>query len=310
MITIAVTTYNRPDYLILALNAILNQTYTDFELVILDNGSGPDTECVIQDFQRKDERIKVIKNPINNREFVNEIFHLQTREFLLWTHDDDIMKQDFLEVMLNEIIVNDLNLLSCNVELIDEYGEIIGVNKNYHHLHLKLISNDFFEEYFNYQMPILPTLIMRTSIIAHNNLNFNVNFGPAADIFFHYQCLKISPIGILNKVLFQYRIHPEQDSQKHAGIMECDLFNNLYNQNIIELEKSKKLIFRRFFSYFLGAILTKDKELREKSLRVIKNTGIFGYFNSIVFGVVFNNRFLWFLYKCKIKIIFSLKTIK
>ena len=50
-LTIALQTYNRPKYLSESISSILNQTFEDYELVILDNGSGPDTASDVKSFE-------------------------------------------------------------------------------------------------------------------------------------------------------------------------------------------------------------------------------------------------------------------
>ena len=59
-LTIALTTYNRPNYLSKAIKSVLNQTFKDFDLIILDNGSSQDTRHVVDTF--KDSRIKYVRN--------------------------------------------------------------------------------------------------------------------------------------------------------------------------------------------------------------------------------------------------------
>ena len=63
-LTIALQTYDRPKYLSESITSILNQTFKDYELIILDNGSGPETVSVIKSFH--DSRIRYIRN--NNYE--------------------------------------------------------------------------------------------------------------------------------------------------------------------------------------------------------------------------------------------------
>ena len=63
-LTIVLTTYNRPNFLKLAIDAILIQTFTDFDLVILDNGSDDRTSSVIKLFN--DSRITSLKTEKND----------------------------------------------------------------------------------------------------------------------------------------------------------------------------------------------------------------------------------------------------
>ena len=73
-LTIALQTYNRPNYLSESITSILNQTFKDYELIILDNGSDPDTVSVVKSFQ--DSRIRYIRNNINDLNFLNKAFEV------------------------------------------------------------------------------------------------------------------------------------------------------------------------------------------------------------------------------------------
>jgi len=84
-ITIVLTTYNRPNYLKLAIDAILSQTFTDFELVILDNGSDERTSEIINQFN--DNRILSVRTEKNDFNFVNKAFEYTKNEYLMITHD-------------------------------------------------------------------------------------------------------------------------------------------------------------------------------------------------------------------------------
>jgi len=61
LVSVIIPTYNRANLLPRAIKSVLNQTFKDFELIIVDDGSTDNTEEVIKEFQRKDERIKYIK---------------------------------------------------------------------------------------------------------------------------------------------------------------------------------------------------------------------------------------------------------
>ncbi|MEG1681111.1 MAG: glycosyltransferase family A protein, partial [Stenotrophomonas sp.] len=96
-LTVALLTYNRPHYLQLALRAIIEQTYADFELLVMDNGSTDHTPEVVLGF--KDDRLRYVRNaPGHPASFNGTSAILIARgKRLLVTHDDDIMEPYMLQ---------------------------------------------------------------------------------------------------------------------------------------------------------------------------------------------------------------------
>lgn len=64
-VSVIIPTYNRAHLIGRAIQSVLNQTYQDFELIIVDDGSTDNTEDIIKEFQKKDERIKRIRHDKN-----------------------------------------------------------------------------------------------------------------------------------------------------------------------------------------------------------------------------------------------------
>jgi len=64
-VTVIIPTYNRAHLVCRAIQIVLNQTYKDFELIIVDDGSTDNTEDIIKEFKKKDERIKYIRHKKN-----------------------------------------------------------------------------------------------------------------------------------------------------------------------------------------------------------------------------------------------------
>ena len=65
MVSIVMPTYNAVKYIQGAVESVLRQTYTDWELLIVDDGSTDGTEQLIQNLIKMDERVKLVKNKEN-----------------------------------------------------------------------------------------------------------------------------------------------------------------------------------------------------------------------------------------------------
>ena len=119
-LTVALTTYNRCHYLRQALPAILGQTYGDFELLVLDNGSTDETPYYV--LECKDSRLRYIRNPPGHTSSFNSISAqwIARSERLLITHDDDIMEPKMLERQMALISQRpDLTAIWTNKSIID-----------------------------------------------------------------------------------------------------------------------------------------------------------------------------------------------
>jgi len=125
-LTVALTTYNRSHYLRQALPAILAQTYGDFELLVLDNGSTDDTAQFV--LECRDSRLRYVRNPPGHTSSFNSISAqwIARGERLLITHDDDIMEPQMLERQMALIAERpDLTAVWTNKSIIDKDGNML-----------------------------------------------------------------------------------------------------------------------------------------------------------------------------------------
>lgn len=108
-LTIGVTTYNVERYLSVALDAVLAQDFTDFEIVVCDNVSTDRTWQICQAYAARDARLRVYQNPANIGFAANyrRVVELATGEYFRYTSHDDLMAP---------------TLLSACVKALDEAG--------------------------------------------------------------------------------------------------------------------------------------------------------------------------------------------
>ena len=108
MISIVMSSYNRPKKLKRAVDSVLKQTFTDWELVIVDDNSKEDTQAVAEAF--KDPRIRYIKrkkNFGNDTRPKNEGILASKGEFICFLDDDNEYRPDHLAILLKEIQKDD-----------------------------------------------------------------------------------------------------------------------------------------------------------------------------------------------------------
>lgn len=125
-LTVALLTYNRAHYLRESLHAILGQTWGDFELLVLDNGSTDETPDVV--LGARDKRLRYVRNPPGFTANFNGISAkwIARGDRILITHDDDIMEADMLERQMGLIArYPELTAVWTNQSIIDGQGRLL-----------------------------------------------------------------------------------------------------------------------------------------------------------------------------------------
>lgn len=122
-VSVCVPTFDRPTLLRVCLESILRQTFTDFELLVLDNASSEDTRDVVLSFS--DPRLRYHRNDVNIGPFPNMNLGLELArgDFVCIAHDDDVYLPRFLERSTAFLTADpDLSMVHCAVFEIDEAG--------------------------------------------------------------------------------------------------------------------------------------------------------------------------------------------
>lgn len=101
-VSIVLTTYQRPQMLKRALKSIVTQSFSNFELIIVDDGSVDETDEIVEQFKERDPRIKYIKLPKNSGSHSlpkNEGTRAATAPVICYFDDDNVMMRDHVNVL-------------------------------------------------------------------------------------------------------------------------------------------------------------------------------------------------------------------
>ncbi|HRQ40414.1 MAG TPA: glycosyltransferase family A protein [Chloroflexota bacterium] len=127
-VSIGLPVFNGERYLSDTLDSILNQTFTDFELVIADNGSTDGTRQICEAYAAKDKRIKYHRSSTNLgiAPNYNRAFELSSGEYFKWADYDDLIAPDFISKCL-DVLENHPDVSVCfpKGKVIDENGVVL-----------------------------------------------------------------------------------------------------------------------------------------------------------------------------------------
>jgi glycosyltransferase involved in cell wall biosynthesis len=127
-VTVALPVYNGERYVAGALEALLGQTFEDFELVISDNASTDATESVCRATADRDPRVRYIRHEVNRGLVWNHRYALEQAggRYFTWTNHDDLLAPTYLERCV-EVMEADPGVVHCSTKtvIIDEHGQPI-----------------------------------------------------------------------------------------------------------------------------------------------------------------------------------------
>lgn len=134
LISVIVPIYNVEDYLDRCVDSIINQTYKNLEIILVDDGSPDNCPKMCDDYAKKDSRIKVVhKKNGGLSDARNAGMKVATGEYVSFIDSDDYISLDFYETLLQTIVDNDSDIVECSVvkfyedNNFDEYSDDLKV---------------------------------------------------------------------------------------------------------------------------------------------------------------------------------------
>ncbi|PGT89048.1 glycosyltransferase family 2 protein [Bacillus sp. AFS040349] len=244
LISIIVPVFNSEEFLPSCLKSILSQSYTNIELILINDGSTDKSLSICQEFEEKDKRIRVINQEnkgVSNARNVG--IEIATGEYLVFIDSDDFLENNMVEKMYKSIN-SEIDMVICGYAIHDlnfstnMNENILSIKSNKTQtLNVEDIAKDFWEYYDKGVINPLWNKIYKSSIIKKNSLRFPINIPMGEDGYFNLLYLKHSKkIIIINQPLYHYIQYPSQSSRrvfdKYFSIM-------MENFNIIESFISK-----------------------------------------------------------------------
>lgn len=205
LISVLLPTYNCELYIKEAVDSILNQTYSNFEFLIIDDCSTDNTISILKEYQ--DSRIKLILKP-KNTGYTNSLNYgisIANGKYIARMDGDDISLPTRFEKQV-KFLENNPDVVLCGTQYkIIGKNKIVTVPENHEDIKYELLQNSAFGH---------PTVMMRKSALDQLPFVYNAEREPAEDYDLWTRLLLIGNLYNLQEVLLQYRIHDSQVSSK------------------------------------------------------------------------------------------------
>ncbi|MBQ3116174.1 MAG: glycosyltransferase family 2 protein [Clostridia bacterium] len=216
MISVIMPTFNTPkEMLEQAINSILNQTYGDFEFIIINDCSTDDTAEYLRTFS--DKRIRVIENQKNLgiTKSLNVGIREAKGEYIARMDSDDIAYPERFEKQL-KFMQDNPSVIVCGT-WIQAFG-----SKNYTAKRV-LPNREYLACSFvfgNIYGLSHPTAFFRADLLKQNDVEYNEELPTAQDYGMWTECVKYGEIANVSEVLLSYRVHDSQVSIAKKELQE------------------------------------------------------------------------------------------
>lgn len=266
LVSIIIPTYNRAHLIGETLDSIIAQNYTNWECIIIDDGSTDNSEQVIQNYIQNDNRFQYHPRPSNRPKGANACrnygFEISKGEYINWFDSDDIMLEDFLKIRINKF--DDLiNMVICSGYSTDSQLNVLKkIDLN--------VESELFKDYTLWKLKIFtPSILFKKRFLLKFRL-FNLNYhrGQETEFFSRlFYKLPNNEYEIINEPLFQYRQHQDSKtfrSKKYVKRYVKSLtLNSIVNMKRGVLLKDIEIIefhYKLLLNYFFEGIDNGDKE--------------------------------------------------
>lgn len=240
MVSIVIPIYNAEKHLTTCLEKIQNQSYHDWECILVDDGSSDKSGCICDEFSKRDSRFQVFHNSNSGVSAARNFGVLKSKgTWVAFVDADDYIQPDFIQNLLSYSDTQPDVIVGGNTYFGDEEGYTIPFET------LFVKSEDFKSKVFNedewtWQRIFLVVWgkLFKRDIIINNNLEFNTKMKRSEDTVFMLNYLtKANSMMLVQSSDYAYRYEP------FSGILKA------YYKYSFEQFKEQYLIYKNAMTY-------------------------------------------------------------
>ncbi len=264
VISVIVPVYNVENYIAKCLDSILNQTFSNIEIICVNDGSTDNSRKILEEYKNKDCRIKIVDKKNGGLSSArNAGMKVATGEFYSFIDSDDWIDITMLEKLYNNMLEHESDISICAVHQFDETNQKIDDSNPYYTLEYfdKTFDNRAFS-YVDTKPFIMDVCVMawnklyRRSLIEECQAQFPDGLIFEDGPFFFTIFFKTQKVSIVRDFLYYYRINRKNSIIQKAGkkfLNVIDVAEIMYSKikNIPDFEDVKYTFFRKKVEDFI-----------------------------------------------------------
>ena len=283
-VSIIIPVYNTEKYIDECITSVINQTYKDIEIILINDGSTDSSLSICKKYEKMDSRITIINRKHKGVSFArNEGLKKCTGKYVMFLDSDDYYNLDYVERMYNALTKNKCDMVITGFKLRYKKSKSILQYSN-HDLILNfnsIISDIVNTTYFN----SMSKTIIKKSIIDKNKIAFDTSLNYFEDYKFSFDSMKHSKkIMYLSNCLYNYRVNKASTTQS----MNIDKALKWYNDGLyvinyinssVPIDNINSLMFDKIC--FAFRILAKMDNTKYKDFEKEANCLLEGLYTSV-----------------------------
>ncbi len=227
LISIIVPIYNAENYLEKCIQSLINQTYGNIEIILINDGSTDNSKKICANYVEKDKRIKLINQKNSGVSIArNKGIDVAQGQYICFVDSDDYISQEFVEIMTNKIITNKADLAICNINNVG--NKRIKVQNSSPYKNNTITKEDYYKN-INSFGGFLWNKIFKKSLIGNLRLEEDIYYCED-ELFVINYVEKCNKITCVNEPLYFYCTHSNSLSSWKDG----------WNEKKITIIKAKK----------------------------------------------------------------------
>lgn len=226
LISVIIPVYNNENYFERCIKSVIEQTYNNIEIIIINDYSIDNVESIILKYKELDKRIKYYKNTKNEGVGYTRNLGISKSQgkYLYFLDSDDYIEKNCLEVLHSNI--NEDNSFSCMLKGFKEVNEIRNNTQRTK------------EELDLLQSPSVDIRLFNKSVIVDNNISFS-NLKIAEDLEFIFKVILINnSVSYVDEALYTYVVHSDSSLQSNT---QNQLDTLIAMDSIIDFAKKREI---------------------------------------------------------------------
>lgn len=273
LISVIVPSFNVEEYLSVCLLSIINQTYKNLEIILVNDGSTDTTGKICDKYASRDKRIKVIHRLNSGVSGArNTGLLVATGDYITFVDADDILPKKAIQQLAQIAEQSNADCITGALQtFIDETA--VDSDQNTDTYAVELVDRDSALEQLLYQKRIINgpvAKLYKASLLK--NMEFKVGITVAEDLYFNYQVLKkVKSVAMTNSTVYLYRLRDGSamrrafNKERMDGLYIAELILKDTEQSSFTVRPAKDRLFME--AIFIMLNINGDKEFRAHARR-------------------------------------------